>query len=190
MNYSQITDFLFIGTTPGCEDYDVLRHLGVELVINMRAERRPYPDPNIPPIAVIWLPSFDMPLIPIPLRFLMNGMLAARTTIENGGKVYAHCAKGVHRGVAMGAAILIGLGLSTEESLELIKRRRQVADPDAWYIRRRIERFADNFLGSSISQSGISSFGASQATRGEALPPGTSSIVNDALPPGISLPQI
>ena len=40
MNFSQITDDLFIGTTPRRKDYDVLRGLGVRLVINMRLHAR------------------------------------------------------------------------------------------------------------------------------------------------------
>jgi hypothetical protein len=38
--------------------------------------------------------------------------MAALETIRQGGKVYAHCQRGRHRGVAMGAAILIALGYS------------------------------------------------------------------------------
>ena len=36
MNFSQITDDLFIGTTPLASDYDGLRQLGIRLIINMR----------------------------------------------------------------------------------------------------------------------------------------------------------
>jgi protein tyrosine phosphatase (PTP) superfamily phosphohydrolase (DUF442 family) len=38
MDFSAITDDLFIGTTPSVSDYDHLRELGVQLVINMRIE--------------------------------------------------------------------------------------------------------------------------------------------------------
>ena len=69
-------------------------------------------------------------------------MHAALETIEAGGKVYAHCGKGRHRGVAMGAAILIALGQSPDAAMELIKAQRPTADPDAFYIRSRILRFA------------------------------------------------
>jgi len=50
-----------------------------------------------------------------------------------------------HRGVAMGAAILIAQGLPAVEAMQLIKQRRAVADPYIWYIRRRIERFAQRW---------------------------------------------
>jgi dual specificity MAP kinase phosphatase len=151
MEFSQITDQLFIGTTPRSEAYHRLRNLGVGLVINMRAERPPHRDYNNPPLPVLWLPTFDTPLIPIPLRYLRRGVLAALQTLQAGGKVYVHCAKGAHRGVAMGAAILIALGRSPQEAMQLIRQQRQSADPEAWYIRQRIYRFAEYWEKSSVA---------------------------------------
>jgi protein-tyrosine phosphatase len=142
MDCSQITDELFIGRTPHTEDYDHLRSLGVQLVINMRIERKPYPDEHNPPMPVIRLPTIDSPLFPIPMRPLLKGVQAALQVIENGGKVYVHCQAGVHRAVTMGSAILIAQGYEPEEAMELIKQQRPAADPDAWYIRRRIMKFA------------------------------------------------
>jgi protein tyrosine phosphatase (PTP) superfamily phosphohydrolase (DUF442 family) len=78
MNFSKITDDLFIGTTPSVEDYDGLRDLGVRLVINMRIERMPYKDPHPTPIERLWLPTFDSPLIWIPIRSLMRGASSSR----------------------------------------------------------------------------------------------------------------
>lgn len=142
MNFSQITDALFIGDTPHREEYDYLRILGVRLIINMRFDRRPAVDQHQPPLDFLWLRTFDNPLLPIPIRSLMRGVCAALETIHEGGKVYAHCARGRHRGVAMGAAILIALGYNPDEAIRLIKLRRPVADPDVFYIRGRILRFA------------------------------------------------
>ena len=145
MNYTHITENLLIGTTPGRKDYDELRRLGVKLVINMRVERRPYPDAHPSPVRVLWLPSFDSPAIPIPVRFLVRGAKAALDVIKQGGRVYTHCAQGVHRGVAMGAAILIAQGYTPEEAIELIRSKRNVADPGIWYIRRQIFKFAQEW---------------------------------------------
>lgn len=142
LDFSQITENLFIGTTPQPEDYPRLNDLGIRLVINMRVERRPKPDHRNLPIKFMWLPTFDSPLIPIPIRALERGAKEALETIETGGKVYVHCAAGAHRGVAMGAAVLIAQGYSPDEATNLIKLHRVVADPDIWYIRRRIMRFA------------------------------------------------
>ena len=143
MDYSQITDNLYIGRTPHTEDYDQLRSLGVQLVINMRLEKRPYRDEHNSPMPVFRIPTIDSPLFPIPMRALKRGVKAALPVIEDGGKVYVHCQAGVHRGVAMGAAILIAQGYDPLEAMELIKEKRPGADPDAWYIRRRIMKFAE-----------------------------------------------
>jgi len=145
MDYSKITDNLFIGTTPSANDYDHLRELGVQLVINMRVEQRPFRDRHHTPMSLLWLPSFDSPFVPIPVRFLQRGAAAALATFQHGGKVYVHCAGGRHRGAAMGAAILIAQGMHPEAAMDLIKERRSFADPRAFYIRPRILRFASKW---------------------------------------------
>jgi protein-tyrosine phosphatase len=142
MDWSRITENLFIGTTPDVADYDTLRGLGVRLVINMRGLHRSPRDRHNPSIPVLWLRTFDLPFLPIPLRKLRRGVKAALDTIAAGGKVYVHCAAGVHRSVAMAAAILIAQGYTAKSAMRLIKARRPLADPYKWYIRRRIERFA------------------------------------------------
>ena len=50
MDFSKITEDLFIGMTPYATDYDHLRALGVRLVINMRFTRWPFPDPHETPL--------------------------------------------------------------------------------------------------------------------------------------------
>jgi protein-tyrosine phosphatase len=142
MEYSTITHDLFIGNTPASRDYDHLRELGVRLVINMRFEYRPRKDPHPAPMPLLWLPTIDSPLFPIPLKALQRGVTAALETIQNGGKVYTHCAHGIHRGVTMGAAILIAQGHHAEFAMSLIKEKRPKADPFAFYIRPRILKFA------------------------------------------------
>jgi protein-tyrosine phosphatase len=147
MNFSQITECLFIGDTPGLDDYDLLRELGVRLVINMRLEKRPAFDTHQPPLDFLWLPTLDTPGLVIPIRFLIRGVRAALDTIKTGGSVYAHCQRGRHRGVAMGASILIALGYDPDEAIELIKAQRPIADPNIFYIRSRILRFARAWQG-------------------------------------------
>ena len=151
MNFSQITDQLFIGSQPSLTDYDRLRELGIRLIINMRFSRGPEPDSHSfdnaqdkhPSISTLWLRSIDSPLFPIPIRKLIRGAQAALETFCRGGKVYTHCAYGRHRSVAMGACILIAQGFDPIAAMELITQRRSVADPNAYYIRPRILKFAE-----------------------------------------------
>ncbi len=141
-NFSNITDDLFIGITPLVTDYDGLRELGIRLIINMRFTRSPYPDLHHTPIKLLWLRTMDSPFFPISIAKLMIGAQAALDTINSGGKVYVHCAGGVHRGAAMGACVLIAQGYKPEDAIKLISERRLVADPNAYYIRSRIMLFA------------------------------------------------
>jgi protein tyrosine phosphatase (PTP) superfamily phosphohydrolase (DUF442 family) len=147
MNYSRITDSLYIGTTPKAKDYDLLHELGVCLVINMRIGFPPKRDPRTPPMRSLWLPMIDSPIFPIPIRFLQMGVREALKVIEAGGVVYTHCSKGRHRGPAMGACILIAQGMPAEQAIQLIKQQRPISDPHTWYIRRRIMKFADEWEG-------------------------------------------
>ena len=142
MNFSQITDDLFIGSMPSLSDYERLRELGVRLIINMRFSLAPRPDLHHQPIHTLWLRSIDSPFFPISIQKLMRGAQSALETIRHGGKVYAHCAYGRHRGPAMGACILIAQGYDPHSAMQLIKERRAVADPFAFYIRPRILKFA------------------------------------------------
>jgi len=142
MNYSKINDTLYVGTTPKSKDYDTLRELGVELVINMRFGFPPRRDRHIPPMKSLWLPAIDSPIFPIPIRALNAGVQEALKVIDRGGVVYGHCSRGRHRGPAMGACILIAQGMSADEAMQLIKQQRPLADLQTWYIRRRIMMFA------------------------------------------------
>jgi len=147
MDFSPITSDLFIGTMPSASDYDRLRDLGVRLIINMRFGFRPKPDPHHPPLNLLWLPMIDSPFFPMPIRKLMRGARSALETIRDGGKVYAHCAAGRHRGVAMGACILIAQGYDPGEAMRLIVEHRPLANPFAFYIRPRILKFAREWNG-------------------------------------------
>ncbi len=143
MNYSKITDQLYVGTTPKKEDFTTLHELGVDLVINMRFGRPPLRDPLIPPVRSLWLPVIDSPIFPIPMRALHRGVLEALKVIDAAGVVYTHCSRGRHRGPAMGACILIAQGMTFQQAMELIKQQRPAADPHMWYIERRIRKFAE-----------------------------------------------
>lgn len=145
MDFSHITDDLFIGTTPWVNEYDQLRDLGVRLIINMRFSQAPKPDPHQPPIKMLWLQSIDSPFFPLSIPKLVFGAQAALATIRDGGKVYSHCTYGRHRGVAMGACILIAQGYDPGDAMELIAARRSFADPFAFYIRPRILKFAEEW---------------------------------------------
>ena len=142
MNFSEISDDLIVGTTPSVEDYRELANLGVRMIINMRAEYRPRPDPHVPPMILVWLPSVDSFLFPISIQKLKRGARSALDIIRDGSRVYVHCAYGVHRAAAMGSCILIAQGYDPQSAMDLVRAKRPQADPYAFYIRPRILKFA------------------------------------------------
>lgn len=148
MNFSQITPDLFIGPMPTVADYDHLHDLGVRLVLNMRFANKLPAGISHPPIEVLWLRTVDSPFTPIPLKTILKGTERALEVIREGGKIYSHCAKGRHRSVVMGAAILIAQGQAAEAAMRLIKEKRPVSDPDIFYIKKRIFDFAKHWQAS------------------------------------------
>ena len=141
-NFSNITDDLFIGTTPLASDYDGLRELGIRLVINMRLMHGPFADTHHTPMQLLWLRTIDSPFFPLPISKLMIGARTAMETMRLGGKVYVHCAYGRHRGPAMGSCVLIAQGYEPEAAMKLVTERRPLANPYVYYIRSRILKFA------------------------------------------------
>jgi protein-tyrosine phosphatase len=137
---SQITAYLFISAWPKGEHAEEIISLGIRLILSMHW-RRPSKTLGNPPVRLVWLPTFDTPFTPIPIKTLRRGVEAAIPVINEGGKVLVHCQAGVHRSVAMASCVLIGMGYTAEDAMQLIKERRPVADPYTWYIRRRIKKF-------------------------------------------------
>ena len=99
-----------------------------------------------PPFRLIRLPSFDFPLLPIPLVLLRRGAAAAALVLDAGGKVLVYCRAGRHRSVAMAACILVAEGMTADEAMDTITARRSIADPHAYYIERRIRAFEADWL--------------------------------------------
>ena len=137
---SPITDYLYISAWPRGEHAAEIRALGVRLILSMHW-RRPVKTVGHPPVRLLWLPTVDTPLTPMPMFQLRRGVEAALPVVRQGEKVLVHCKAGVHRSVAMACCVLIGTGHTAEEAMRLVKEQRAVADPDVWYIRRRILKF-------------------------------------------------
>ena len=137
---SQITPQLFISAWPRREHVAELQALGIQLILSMhwivpgRSIRKA-------PTRLLWLPTIDTPITPMPLGVLRRGVEAARPVLSAGGGVLAHCRAGVHRSVAMACCILIAQGHSADEAMRLVKEKRPVADPYIGYIQRRIRKF-------------------------------------------------
>lgn len=142
MDISQITDYLFVGAQPEARHAPNLQALGINLIISMRVERRPPAAFVQPPLRTVWLRTFDVFFLPIPVRTLMKGVEAALPVIAAGGRVLVHCHRGKHRSVAQAAAILMAHeGCSAEAAMRLLREHRAIARPQTWYIQRQILAF-------------------------------------------------
>ena len=146
LDVSRITDYLYISAWPRGEHDEEIRALNVRLILSMHWWR-PADTLGREPVHLLWLPTFDSPITPIPMFQLRRGVEAALPVIRDGWSVLTHCRYGIHRSVAIACCVLIGMGYSAEESMRLVKERREVADPYIWYVRRRIEKFAREWEG-------------------------------------------
>src|SRR6185436_14185996 len=146
MDISQVTDLLFVGGQPQSEHAGHLEDLGIRLVISMRGEAPPPKVFGQPPFRALWLRTYDTMFTPIPIPKLMEGVQAALSAMERGESVLAHCHYGRHRGVALGAAILIAQGQSSETAMRLLREKRTIANPQTWYIQRQIRQFEKLWL--------------------------------------------
>jgi protein tyrosine phosphatase (PTP) superfamily phosphohydrolase (DUF442 family) len=144
MDISQITDYLYIASLPRAEAAEAIRERNVSLIINMIFIRPPQVYTQ-PPFRMLTLRTFDFVLLPIPIDKLKDGAETALPVIENGESVLIYCHAGRHRSVAMGACILIAMGHTADEAMELVREGRAVADPHARHIERQIRKFEEEW---------------------------------------------
>jgi hypothetical protein len=142
---SQITGYLYVSAFPRGEHVAEIVDLGVRLVLSMHW-MRPTKMLGKPPVRLLWLPTFDNMFFPMPIKTLNKGVLAALPVIGDGEAVLVHCKSGVHRSVAQAACVLIAMGYTADDAMQLIKEKRAVADPDAKHIQSRIRKFANQWL--------------------------------------------
>ncbi|MFP4473118.1 MAG: dual specificity protein phosphatase family protein [Candidatus Omnitrophota bacterium] len=138
---SQITENLFVASKMSHADADAMNERGVVLVISMIRGARPPGVFNEEPFKLLWLRTTDSFLTPISFKKLAAGVEAARLAFEQGGKVLVFCRQGKRRSVTMAAAILITRGYSAQEAMSLLAEKRDVADPQRWYVQWRIRKF-------------------------------------------------
>ena len=141
LDYTQITEDLYIGAWPTKYNVDVIQSLGVTVILSTILESV---DKELgqPPLQLVKMRMTDsIPNHPYyPTKTLMRGVDAALTAFERGEKVMVFCKSGRHRSAATSCCILIGRGYGAEEAMELVKSKRSEADLNP-AIRKRIEQF-------------------------------------------------
>lgn len=121
MQYSQITPDIFVGPQYGPAGKRKLQGLGINAGVNLRIE---FDDAahNLALTEYCYLPTIDDDAPS--MEDLHRGVAFIQRIIDEGGKVYIHCAGGVGRAPTMAAAYFISQGRTLTEALTLIKKAR------------------------------------------------------------------
>lgn len=137
MDLTWITDQIALGGGIWTEEQmDKVARMGVTHIIDMQVEfddtklGRPYG------IAVLWN-AVDDDFQPKPAEVFQRGIEFALDAVnsDGSGKLFIHCAAGVHRAPMMALAVLRVLGYSLDEAMVLIEERRPVVDFADVYVR-------------------------------------------------------
>lgn len=129
LNLSWITEQLAVGGAPRRRDYRRLAAMGVSAVIDAREEA-------VDDAATLQRVGIELLHLPTPDRYglsqdaLEEGVRWALERLADGRKVFVHCQHGVGRGPLLGAAILVGQGMSAPEALRVVRARRWQAAPN------------------------------------------------------------
>ena len=113
---------------------------GITHIIDMQIEFDDTPLAEPHGIVVCWNPVDD-DFKPKPPEVFERGVEFALAALkQDGTKLFVHCAAGVHRAPMMTLALLGVLGWTVEDGMELIERKRPVADFADVYVQS-VEKF-------------------------------------------------
>lgn len=144
---SKVTDYLYVGSKIMKENAAVLKVFNFNLIISMIGQLLPDEVYTLPPFKTLWIKTYDTFFTPISVKKLLIGVTAALPIIQNKGKVLVFCMLGKHRSIAMAASILISMGHTSEDAINLLTSARKAADPRRWYIRSQIIAFEKYWQG-------------------------------------------
>jgi hypothetical protein len=112
-----------------------LKKVGVTHIINMQIECDDTELAEEYGIEVSWNPTDDDFEFK-PAEVFEPGVKFALVALESmDAKVFIHCAAGVHRAPMMALAVLGAMGMDVEAAMELVERKRPVADFPEVYVR-------------------------------------------------------
>jgi len=129
MDMTWVTDRIAVGGGIWYEENMAeLVRMGVTHIVNMQIEFDDRPLAGNHPVTIFHNPTDDDFQLKPPQLFQGAVEFALEALDEPEGKVYIHCAAGVHRAPMMTLALLRVLGWPLEDAKELIQQRRYVVD--------------------------------------------------------------
>lgn len=153
MDMSWVTERIALGGGIwNARNMEELANAGMTHVVNMQIEfdDRPLAEPC--GIRVLWNPTDD-DFLPKPPELLKRGVDFALAALdEPDGRIYVHCAAGVHRAPMMTLAILCALEWELEAAMALIETRRPVVDFADVYVES-VRRFLESRVESEPTSS-------------------------------------
>ncbi len=109
-------------------------HAGVTHIIDMQIEFDDTPLAAPYGVEVLWNPVDD-DFQPKPAALFRRGVeFAQRALAAPDGKLFIHCAAGIHRAPMMALAVLCTNGFELDAAMDVIQARRPVADFAAVYV--------------------------------------------------------
>jgi protein-tyrosine phosphatase len=143
MDITWLTDRIAVGGGIWTsENMAKVAQAGITHIIDMQIEFDDTPLGRAHGIEVLWNPTDD-DFEAKPARLFRQGVEFAEAALEGlDTKLFIHCAAGVHRAPMMALAVLGSMGWDVEDAMQLIERRRPVADFADVYV-----RSVETFLG-------------------------------------------
>ena len=124
LDYSQITDDIYIGAWPTKYHRDTIISLGVTLIVATILEHADK-ELNEPPLRLVHTRAVDFgSRLLYPTGQILKGVEAAVSAINNGHKVLIYCKAGRHRSATMTACVLVGLGHPADEAITIVRAGR------------------------------------------------------------------
>ena len=142
MDITWLTDRIAVGGGIwSAENMAAVARAGITHIIDMQIEFDDTPLAVKHGIEVLWNPTDDDFELK-PASLFQRGVEFAEAALESDGKVYIHCAAGVHRAPMMTLAVLGSMGWTVDDAMEMIQAKRPVADFAEVYVQS-VERFLD-----------------------------------------------
>ena len=146
MDMTWILERLAVGGGIWTEDrMDEVSQAGITHIIDMQVE---FDDTELAEpygIRVLWIPVDDDFQLKPPEVFRQGVEFAQEALDESGGKLFIHCAAGVHRAPMMALAVLRSMGWSLEAAERLLESRRPVVDLADVYVES-VQEFMKTFV--------------------------------------------
>ena len=128
LDYSAITENLYIAAWPEKHHLETIKSLDVRLIISTILESS---DKELgqDPLSLVRVRSMDLgSRLIFPTGQILKGVDSTLPVLQAGEGVMVFCKAGMHRSATMKSCILVGMGYPTEEAMTMVEQARSKAD--------------------------------------------------------------